>query len=173
MTKWFWCFPTFLVLAASPVRAGDLTLFGGIQSPGNITLSEGGNQVTNPTRFGVVGIRYNSSPAFFGFEHTLAYSPDFIDPEAYGLLVGSNFIIGLPALTFRPYATAGVGLIYAGGDGPASVGARIAFNYGGGVKTSWAGPLGFRVDLRAYSVPGVQAQTLRLVEASAGLLIGF
>lgn len=81
--------------------------------------------------------------------------------------------MGVPGFPIRPYGTVGGGLIYAGGGGPAAFGLRFALNYGGGVKISSAGPLGFRIDLRGYRVPGVESENLHIFEASAGLLLSF
>lgn len=171
--KWIWSFPAILLLFAVPSEGGDLTLFAGLQSPSDVTLSSGGQTISDPTDYGVVGFRYNGSGAFVGFEHTLAYSPNFIRRQAWSALANSNLIVGVPGLPVRPYGTVGAGLIYAGGRGPASFGLRFALNYGGGVKISSVGPLGFRIDLRGYHVPAVESQNLHVFEASAGLLISF
>jgi hypothetical protein len=178
MKKRIGCFLALLVLAAAPARAaGDLTIFGGFHHPGEITLGSIGTlpfgQITDPKDFGVFGVRYNNSRSFVGFENTLAYSPNFVDSDAFAFIQSSNLIIGVPALRVRPYGTAGIGFIYAGGDGPASVGSKFAFNYGGGVKVTLAGPLGFRADVRGYAIPSMESQTLHVLESSVGLLIGF
>lgn len=176
MTKYFWCFVALIILTSAPVNAGDLTLFGGLQQPGSITLGSAGGaatQLTNPRDFGVFGVRFNSSGGPIGIENTLAYSPNFLDGNGNAFIQSTNLIIGIPALKVRPYGTAGAGLIYAGGSGPAAVGAKFGFNYGGGVKVSAIGPIGFRFDVRGYSVLGLESQTLKILETSVGLLIGF
>lgn len=175
MRKYFPYFLWILVFAVDPAQAGDLTVFGGFQNPGDITLTGLGStsgQITHPGDFGVFGVRLNASPGFMGVESTVGYSPRFLDDDAYSVLANSNFIIGVPATTIRPYATAGLGIVYAGGNGPASFGLRFAFNYGGGVKVS-AGMLGVRIDIRGYSIPGLQSQTLGIFETSVGLLVSF
>ena len=179
MTKYFCSFLLLLALAAAPLHAGDVTLFGGFQHPGDITLGSVGEipdtaaQITDPKDFGLFGVRFNRSSAPIGVEHTLAYSPNFIDSEANAFIQSTNLIVGVPALPVRPYGTAGIGFIHAGGDGPASVGTKFAFNYGGGVKISAIGPLGFRLDVRGYSILGVESQTLNVLETSVGILFGF
>jgi hypothetical protein len=179
MRKTTLCVLGVLLFATVPARAGDLTVFGGFHHPGRVNLSSAGElpgtivQLTDPKDFGVFGVRFNTSDAFIGFEHTLAYSPNFLDSDAFAIIPNSNLIIGVPALRIRPYGTAGVGVIVTGGDGPASFGTKFAFNYGGGVKISLIGSLGFRADVRGYMLPALQDQTLHVFETSAGLLIGF
>jgi hypothetical protein len=171
--KWFWSFPAIVLLFVPQAAAGDLTLFAGFQSPSRGTLSSGGQTISDPTDYGVLGVRYNGSGAFIGFEHTLAYSPNFVQREAWSALANSNLIVGVPAFPIRPYGTVGAGLIYAGGRGPGSFGLRFALNYGGGVKISSVGPVGFRIDFRGYRVPAVESRNLHIFEASAGLLLSF
>ena len=167
------------LLASGPAYAGDLTLFGGFHHPGKVTLSSAGTlpgtvvQLTDPKDFGVFGIRFNTSESFIGFENTLAYSPNFLDSDAFAIIQGSNLIIGVPGLRIRPYGTAGLGFVFTGGEGPASFGNKFSFNYGGGVKISLVGPLGLRGDVRGYTIPGVQDQNVNVFETSVGLLIGF
>lgn len=94
--KRFWSFPAILLLFAAPAGAGDLTLFAGFQSPSGVTLSSGGQIISDPTDYGVLGVRYNGSGAFIGFEHTLAYSPNFVRREAWSALASSNPSWGSP-----------------------------------------------------------------------------
>lgn len=158
--------------------AGDLTLFGGFHHPGKVTLGSAsmlpgtGAQITDPKDFGVFGVRLNTSGTHLGFENTLAYSPNFVDSNAWAILQSSNLIIGVPA-RISPYGTVGLGLVVTGGQGPADFGTRFALNYGGGVKLTLAGPVGIRGDVRGYSILSVEGQTLNVVETSVGLLIGF
>jgi len=179
MKKYLLCFLMFLVAGASPLGAGDLTLFGGFQHPGAITLGSVGSvpgtagQITDPRDFGVFGLRINRSRSMIGLEHTLAYSPSFIDSQAHAFIQSSNFIVGAPALGIRPYGTAGIGFIHSGGDAPAAIGTKFALNYGGGIKIDALGPLGLRVDVRGYAIPGVESQTLNVLETSIGLLFRF
>ena len=171
------CALVFVLFAAGAADAGDLTIFGGFHHPGKVTLSSAGTlpgtatQITDPKDFGVFGVRFNTSNSFIGFENTLAYSPNFIESDSFAVIQGSNLIVGVPSLRVRPYGTAGVGFVFTGGDGPASFGNKFAFNYGGGVKVSLVGPLGLRGDVRGYTIPGVQGQTLNVIESSVGLLI--
>jgi hypothetical protein len=179
MKKYALCFLAFLVWTVSPAEAGDVTLFGGFHHPGALTLGSVGTlpgtaaQITDPKDFGVFGVRFNSSATFLGFENSFAYSPNFIDSDAWAVLQSSNLIIGVPALPVRPYGSAGIGFVHAGGEGPAAFGSKFAFNYGGGVKVSGLGPLGLRFDVRGYSIPAVESQTVKILETTVGLLISF
>ena len=179
MRKHTACLLSLMVVAAIPAHAGDLTLFGGFHHPGQVTLGSvgtlpgTGSQITDPKDFGVFGVRVNTSGSFIGFENTLAYSPNFVDSDAFAVLQSSNLLIGVPSLRVRPYGTAGIGFVFTGGEGPASFGNKFAFNYGGGVKVTLVGPLGLRGDVRGYTIPDVEGQTLNVFESSVGLLIGF
>jgi opacity protein-like surface antigen len=143
-------------------------------SPSVATITEvAGQLLTEPKDFGVFGARLYRSNAPLGFEHTIAFSPNFVDTDASAFIYSTNLRVELPAPAIRPYATAGVGLVRAGGDGPGAFGTKFSFNYGGGVKASVFGPAGVRVDVRSYSIRGVQDQTLRVLEASVGISFSF
>lgn len=153
--------------------AADITLFTGVQNPGKLTI----NNVVRDTKLGgVFGARFSGGQVI-GFEQTLAFSPNFLESRRRAFDTQSNLHIGVPAGRVVPYATAGVGLITTFGDSLLSfsdIGTKFAFNYGGGIKfRKLAGPLGVRVDVRGYSVPGVFSQTLNFVEGSVGLLFSF
>ena len=152
-----------LVFTAVPSHAGDLTFFGGVQRPGKLTLQS----VTG----GAIGIRI-SQGRVFGSEHTLAYSPNFISSENSAFLYNSNFAIQAPLPGVRPYATAGLGTIWIGGDGlNAITGAKFALNYGGGLKVG--GKVGVQFDARGYTIRGVADDTLKVLEMSLGLVFTF
>ena len=163
-----------LVFTAVPSHAGDLTFFGGVQRPGKLTLQSvtGGASVPlDPRDFGTFGIRI-SQGRVFGSEHTLAYSPNFISSENSAFLYNSNFAIQAPLPGVRPYATAGLGTIWIGGDGlNAITGAKFALNYGGGLKVG--GKVGVQFDARGYTIRGVADDTLKVLEMSLGLVFTF
>lgn len=165
----------FLALSAQAVAA-DFTLFGGVQHPGTITLGDSAagvaNQLRDPINVGVFGIRAGHGRVWGG-EHTLAYAPNFLDKNSKAFIYSSNVRIQLPTPIIRPYATAGVGWILARGEGVSDIGTKLAMNYGGGVKVSFVGPVGGRIDVRGYTIPRVQGQTLNLVEVSLGVFFGF
>src|SRR5262245_51609356 len=100
----------------------DITAFGGIQRQGKLTLrsapSTSANliQTLNSTTFGVFGGRIAHGHVFGG-EHTLAYSPNFIDGGTKALIYNSNIFLQAPLPVVRPYGTAGLGLIHTSGDG--------------------------------------------------------
>jgi len=168
-----------------PAGAADLTVFGGVQRQGKLTLqSAPGSTINllrtiNSTNFGVFGARIGHGRVFGG-EHTLAFSPNFIDAETKAIIYNSNFLIQAPLPVVRPYATVGLGLIGTSGDGAGVIGTKFAINYGGGVKFMPAGPVGMRVDVRGYAVPSaefkvftVENQTVNFVEVSVGVIFSF
>ena len=132
-----------------------------------------GQILTDAKDFGVFGARLYRSNAPVGFEHTLAFSPNFVDSRASALIYNTNLRVHLPAATVQPYGTVGIGLVRAGGSGPASFGTKFSINYGVGVMASVLGPLGVRVDVRGYSIRGVENQTLSVLESSVGLVFAF
>ena len=179
---------TWLV-AAGPLQAQDLTVFGGFQHPGTLTLRSGvegigktvggqpgaspGEFQIDPKAFGTFGIRLYHSAAPLGLEHTVAYSPKFLDTGGRAFLYSTNLRMEFPTGRFRPYATAGGGLFYGGGDGIASFGSKYSFNYGAGLMVEFTGPLGLRFDARTYSIRSIDDHPLNLLEASTGLVLGF
>ena len=178
----FRCFILVALLAfACTANAQEFTIFGGFHHPGGITLTSSIDAVTGsaqqlltePKDFGVFGARLYPSNAPLGFEHTIAFSPNFVDSDANALIYNTNLRVELPLPAIRPYATAGLGLVRAGGDGPGAFGTKFSFNYGGGVKLSVFGPAGVRIDVRGYSIRGVEDQTLKVMEASVGIFFSF
>ena len=179
-------FPELLMVAlvgfASSLHAQDFTVFGGFQHPGTLTLSSGvggvssaaGQARDDPKDFGVFGARLYHPVAPLGLEHTVAYSPNFIDSNGNAFLYSTNLRVELPGgPRLRPYATAGVGVFRVGGEGPASFGTKFSFNYGGGLKVGLIEPIGLYFDVRLHSIRGVEGQTLKVLEPSVGILVGF
>ena len=179
--KYFCCFLALLFLMSVGLQASDLTLFGGFQHPGKITLQPSAGAIgsatvqllTDPKDFGVFGARLYRSNLPIGAEFTLAYSPNFVESQANAFIYNVNFRASLLPGPVTPYVTAGVGGIRAGGDGPGAFGNKFAFNYGGGLKLGLIGPIEGRFDLRGYSVRGIQDQNLNLLEATVGIVFGF
>lgn len=171
-------FLAVFVLLCVPAMAedNDLTLFGGVQFPGKITLSSassGASQIiSDPVNVGVFGLRYGRGK-LFGHEETFAYTPNFLSSDSKSILLNSNLLIQAPAPIVKPYVTAGLGTVLSWGTGPADIGSKFSVNYGGGLKFKPEGPIGVRFDARGYSVFSVQSQTLRLGEVSIGVLFGF
>ena len=180
------------VVFTGTLQAQDFTVFGGFQHPGTLTLRSGVDGVSsvigvqpgtslrelpsvqiNPKDFGTFGLRLYRSAAPLGLEHTVAYSRGFIDNGGRVFLYSTNLRLEIPAPLFRPYATAGGGLFYGGGDWADSFGAKFSFNYGGGVRVQLMGPAGLRFDARMYSIRGVDDHPVNLLEASAGIFVGF
>ena len=170
------------VLLSLPALAQnhDLTLFGGIQVPGNITLSNAASTGTSgvtqilsdPKDVGVFGLRYGSG-RLWAHEETFAYTPSFLDSNSKSIILNSNLLIQAPLPVLKPYVTAGLGSVIAWGSGVSDLGSKFALNYGGGLKVRPAGPVGLRFDVRGYSIFSVQSQTLKMTEASVGILFGF
>jgi hypothetical protein len=162
---------------AAPAYANDVTLFGGLQHQGKLTLRSAvqtGTTVSNfdPKNFGVFGIRVGHGNVFGG-EHTLAYNPNFIESETKAIIYNSNILIQAPLPKVHPYGTFGLGSIFSFGNGIADVGSKFAVNYGGGLKILPVGGVGARIDLRNYTVPSIQDQTLNIFEVSVGVVFAF
>lgn len=165
-------------LFALPVKAGDLTFFVGGDIPGTIEYK--GSEII-PDNSPVYGFRLgiNFVP-FFGMEHTLAFSSDYLFPggaqdvgNAKGVIYNSNLIFNIPVGKAVPYFTVGAGLIHQYGDGDMPVGTAFAFNYGGGLKfPRLFGPFGMRFDMRGYRAGGI-SNKLNMLEISAGAMISF
>ncbi len=171
------------VLLAGYTRAADLTAFVGGVKPGK--LNSGGIK-TALDGSPVFGVRLSTNIVpRLGFEHTLAFSSDYLFPHNVsavtnpkGFLFNSNLIINLPVGNAVPYVTAGVGLIHQYGTDSlpegTKVGTKFAFNYGGGLKfPNLFGPFGLRFDARGYTATGVFSNKLSMIEVSGGLLLSF
>jgi hypothetical protein len=157
-------------------RAADLTFYIGGVKPGSVSYQ---NVKTSLDSSPIFGFRLGTHfVPFFGMEHTLAFSSDYLFPrnvaaitEAKGFVYNSNLIFDIPVGNTVPYLTAGVGLIHQYGDSNMPVGTRLAFNYGGGLKfLRLAGPLGLRVDVRGYRA-GNFSNSLNLFEISGGAML--
>jgi hypothetical protein len=171
----------FLCLLSAPAYAQDrdLTLFGGVQMPGKITLDNaastgqtGAQQIiTDPANVGVFGLRIGGGRVL-GHEQTFAYAPNFLDSNSKALILNSNLRLQAPLPIFKPYATAGLGTVISWGTGVSDIGSKFAINYGGGFKVM-PGSIGLRADVRGYTIPGVEDQTLNIAEVSLGVIFGF
>ncbi len=165
---------------AGSAHGSDLTVYAGGLVPGKITLSNARASLDGSP---VVGLRFASNFArVIGFEHTLAYSPDFLKPEGSptiqdvkGFIYNSNLILNVPLNKATPYFTFGIGTITPfGSDAKLLFGTKFAVNYGGGLKFSdLVGPLGLRFDARGYSATNVFSKNLNIFELSAGLFFSF
>jgi len=177
----FGCFLlVLLAISAIPAQAADLTIFGGFQHQGKITLgsaaSGAGDFIFDPRNFGVYGGRVGLGLfgiPFIAQEHTLAVAPSFIDTNSKAVIYNSNLMLQAPLIIVKPYATVGVGLIHSSGDTASAFGTKFALNYGGGLKFALFGPLGGRIDVRDYTIPKVQGQTLNVIEVTAGVSFSF
>jgi len=161
------------VVCSREGSAADITLYTGVQNPGKLTVN---NVLRDPRLGGVFGARFSGGQVI-GFEQTLGYSPNFLVSGQHAFNAQSNIHVGIPAGKIVPYATAGIGLVTTFGSPSsdwADIGTKFTVNYGGGIKfRKLAGPLGFRLDVRGYSVPSVFNQTLNFVEGSLGVLFSF
>jgi hypothetical protein len=161
---------------ALPLQAADLTFFVGGAKPGSINYHD---VKTSLDASPIFGFRLGTKVVpFFGLEHTLAFSSDYLFPhnvpaikDAKGFVYNSNLIFNIPVGNVVPYFTVGAGLIHQYGDNDMPVGTKFAFNYGGGLKfPHLAGPLGLRFDMRGYRA-GVISNKLNILEISGGVLI--
>src|SRR4030095_448045 len=106
----------------SRAAAVDVTAFGGVQRQGKLTLQSAPSttvnllRTINATNFGVFGVRIGHGRVFGG-EHTLAFSPNFIDADTKAFIYNSNLLIQAPLPVVRPYGTVGLGLIHTSGCG--------------------------------------------------------
>jgi len=183
-----WTVAALIVVATGvPLQAADLDLsiFGGVQRQGKLTLQSAPSttvnliRTINSTNFGVFGARFSHGKVFGG-EHTLAFAPNFIASDTKAFFYNSNILIQAPLPVVRPYGTIGLGLIGTSSDGVGDIGTKFAINYGGGFKFMPAGPVGMRVDVRGYAVPSTefrvftsQSQRLDFVEVSVGVVFAF
>ena len=164
---------------AAPLTAADFTFYVGGVVPGSVEYKGFDTMLDSSP---VYGIRLAKSfVPFFGMEHSLAFSSDYLFPrsvaeikDAKGFTYNSNLIINIPLPLKKvvPYFTAGAGLIHQYGDNDMPVGTKFAFNYGGGLKfPRLVGPLGVRFDMRGYRTTGIFSRSLNLFEASGGVLL--
>jgi len=169
-----------LMLTAGPLRAGDFTIFGGMQHPGKLTLRSVVDNATtiplDPRNFGTFGFRV-STGRVIGNETTLAYSPNFLSSDNSAVILNSNLIVQAPPGGVRPYVTAGFGTVHIRGDTLIELadltGSKFAINYGGGVKFKLAGPVGVQFDARCYTLTSVQSERLNVLEVSVGMVFTF
>ena len=156
--------------------ASDFTVFGALHRPGSISLRESASSTAqilrDPINVGVFGVRFGHG-GVWGGEHTFAYSPSFLDSESRAVLYNSNLLIQAPSPVVKPYVTAGLGGVFIQGEGWSDIGSKFAVNYGGGLKFRIAGSVGGRIDVRGYSLPSVQDQSLNIGEVSLGVVFGF
>ena len=188
----------FLLSVAAPLFAGEVTIYGGAQKPGELSWAN-----ASPYEFvadlkgdfgNTFGVRF-SAGRVVGVEQSIGYSPRFAKSGVSAFQTDSNLIIQAPG-KIVPYATAGVGLVRSWGqdDFPTSldpgeiaafvfsVGNNFAVNYGGGLKIRrlW-GPLGIGFDVRGYTLPGFKAEVegcstkkgLNFIQTTAGLVFNW
>ena len=156
--------------------ASDLTIFGGLQRQGKITLRQGVSNVPtlfDSQNFGLFGIRAGIGKRMLGTETTFGYTSNFIDSRMKAVILNQNLVVQIPTPAVRPYATVGIGSVITKGSGITDIGTKFAVNYGGGLKVTLAGPVGGRVDIRNYTLPSVQNQTLNIFEVSLGVVFFF
>ena len=187
-----------LLSVPASLSASEVILYGGAQKPGSLSWAN-----ANPLDvasdlagdFGsTFGLRY-SAGRVVGFEQSIAYSPRFARPGVRAFQMDSNLVVQAPG-KIVPYGTFGIGIVRTWGqDIPTSfdpgqitafvfsVGNNFAINYGGGLKMRrlW-GPLGINIDVRGYTLPGVQViyeditvidKSLRFIQTTAGLTINW
>jgi len=173
------CFLIVLCFAAAPAFASDLTLFGGYQRQGKVTLNTAaasGGTVTqiakDPFGVGSFGIRFRSS-GIWGHEETFEYSRHFIDTNSRAVNLSSNLLLTATIPKVKPYVTAGLGTFIVAGSGITDIGSKFAYNYGGGVKLLPEGPVGVRGDIRGYTLTGVQGHRMNIFEVTLGAVFHF
>jgi len=184
----------FLLSIAAPIYAGEVTIYGGAQKPGelswaNASLSSAVGDLAGDFG-GTFGARF-SAGRVIGFEQSIGYSPRFAKPGVKAFQTDSNLLIQGPG-NVVPYGMVGFGLVRTwgreipdlanAGEVAAflfSVGSNFAINYGGGLKVRRiAGPIGLSIDVRGYTLPGFEAviennatkKGLSFIQTTAGLV---
>src|SRR5215475_10132244 len=115
--KKFFCFLAVVLLVGSkPALASDLTLYGGLQRAGKITLRNSASEIPSlitfdPKNFGTFGIRAGIGKKVIGTETTFGYSPNMIDTGAKAFILNQNLMVQLPLPQVKPYAGFGFGTI--------------------------------------------------------------
>ena len=104
------------ILAVVPAYAdNDVTLFGAAQHQGKLTLQSASSTASSvgsfdPATFGTFGVRFGHAK-IFGSEHTIAYSPNFLDSDTKAIIYNSNVLVQAPLPKVRPYVTGGLGTV--------------------------------------------------------------
>jgi hypothetical protein len=179
----------FVLSTVASVSAGDFILYGGAQKTGKIDYS---TPVAVPDNLlsgdfgGTLGIRF-SGGRIIGLEQNISYSPKFAKPGLRAFQMDTNLIVQAPG-KIAPYVTGGIGFIRTWGvDAPADLtdlskvaafvfnfGTKFSLNYGGGIKLrKLAGPLGFNIDVRGYTLPGFNESNLNFIQTSAGVVFSW
>lgn len=128
-----------LVVATSAPARADITAFIGAN--------------TTPANRQVRGAALGFGLLVVGFELEYAYTPDDLTATAPSLKTGmGNVILQTPVafMGFQPYFTTGGGLYQEELGTHSDTG--VAFNTGGGVKVTLAGPIRLRVDYRVFKL---------------------
>lgn len=177
----------FILSFVSSLTAGEAVLYGGFQKPGKLNW-DAGTEIPENLLKGEVGSTLGlrlSGGRVIGFEQNISYSPEFAKPGVKAFQLDSNLLLQAPG-RFVPYGTAGIGYIRTWGQAdfptdldPAKIaafafsfGGGFSFNYGGGIKVRrLAGPVGFNIDLRGYTVPDARGESLNFVQTSFGLVV--
>lgn len=177
-----------ILAAASSLQAGDVILYGSSQKAGKLKFSsvtEIPEHLLQGEWGSTFGVRFSSGHVI-GFEQNFGYSPKFAKEDVKAFQTDSNLLLQIPG-NVAPYATAGIGLIVTWGkDFPDdldleeiaaaafNIGSKFSVNYGGGIKLRRiAGPLGFNVDLRGYTVPNARDGALNFIRISLGAVFSW
>lgn len=179
----------FVFSTVASLSAGDVVFYGGAQKTGKIDYSTAADVPDNLLSGdfgGTLGIRFFRGRVI-GFEQNISYSPKYAKPGLHAFQMDSNLVVQAPG-RIAPYVTGGIGIIRSWGqDAPSdltdlekvaafafSFGTKFALNYGGGLKLrKLAGPLGLNIDVRGYTLPGLNESNLNFIQTSAGLVISW
>jgi hypothetical protein len=170
------------------LKAGEAILYGALQKPGEInnpsTVSLSDN--LREGQFGsAYGVRFSGSHAT-SIEENISYSPHFAKRGIKAFQSDTNLLLQARGKV-APYLTAGIGFITTWGqDDPAetdpikiaahafSFGKKFSMNYGAGIKVRRVfGALGFNIDVRRFTVRGVQDDNLTFFQTSLGALFAW
>src|SRR6476659_11084946 len=89
------CVLVVISLFSIPANATDVTIFGGMQHAGDLTVESAQSGSTNlvqnfdPKTFGVFGVRLGHGKVIGG-EYTAEYAPNFVSSDSHAWLFHSN-----------------------------------------------------------------------------------
>lgn len=161
-----------MLITVATLSAGEVVLHGGAQKPGDISRKDAYPLAIANALSGDFGSTFGarfSKGRVVGFEQSIGFSPQFAKSGVKAFQTDSNLLVQFPG-KIVPYGTVGIGYARTwGGDLPKSfdpeeiaafafsMGNSFTINYGGGLKLRrlW-GPLGINIDVRGYTLPGVE-----------------
>jgi opacity protein-like surface antigen len=158
---------TAMALCLAPATASAEWIFtpfiGTSFAAGTDTVDEVIDEALDGSKMTYGGTLTYLGGGILGFEVDLGYAPNYFEPgdDPLGDVDNSNYmslmanvILSTPRGAFRPYATAGIGMLKTFVDGPDDAfdvdRNALGFNLGGGVFGFFTNRVGIRGDLRYF-----------------------